>query len=158
MVIYFFAHLCVYSCWQTSVRRCMGVCSLECHSVSRCHVIWWDFIWNCEHVFIQCGQRFSLSQHLFSAFICHHNSFMIYGSLREPTLSNWSLVTHVSVGSAVVVSAVFAAAGYATFTGYTQGNYIKTQYLDQSFCSNEWKWLFQPLMIKKVLLTCMMRE
>jgi len=39
-------------------------------------------------------------------------------------LSSWSLVTHVSVGSAVLVSVVFAAAGYATFTGYTQGKLL----------------------------------
>ncbi|XP_073702116.1 putative sodium-coupled neutral amino acid transporter 11 [Garra rufa] len=65
------------------------------------------------------------------AFICHHNSFMIYGSLKEPTLSSWSFVTHVSVGSAVVVSAVFAAAGYATFTGYTQGDIF------ENYCRND---------------------
>nr|XP_055071754.1 putative sodium-coupled neutral amino acid transporter 11 [Misgurnus anguillicaudatus] len=65
------------------------------------------------------------------AFICHHNSFMIFGSLQEPTLSNWSLVTHVSVGSALVVSAVFAAAGYATFTGYTQGDIF------ENYCRND---------------------
>ncbi|XP_016097756.1 putative sodium-coupled neutral amino acid transporter 11 isoform X1 [Sinocyclocheilus grahami] len=67
----------------------------------------------------------------FSAFICHHNSFMIYGSLREPTLSSWSLVTHVSVGSAVLVSVVFAAAGYVTFTGYTQGDIF------ENYCRND---------------------
>uniref|UniRef100_A0A8C2DIK3 Putative sodium-coupled neutral amino acid transporter 11 n=1 Tax=Cyprinus carpio TaxID=7962 RepID=A0A8C2DIK3_CYPCA len=65
------------------------------------------------------------------AFICHHNSFMIYGSLREPTLSSWSLVTHVSVGTAVLVSAVFAAAGYVTFTGYTQGDIF------ENYCRND---------------------
>ncbi|KAK3543682.1 hypothetical protein QTP70_027125, partial [Hemibagrus guttatus] len=63
------------------------------------------------------------------AFICHHNTFMIYGSLKEPTLNNWSWITHVSVGSAALVSALFAATGYATFTGNTQGdifeNYCK---------------------------------
>lgn len=54
---------------------------------------------------------------------------MIYGSLKEPTLSNWSRITHVSVGSAALVSALFAATGYATFTGYTQGkaSYLQTQ-------------------------------
>lgn len=55
------------------------------------------------------------------AFICHHNSFIIYESLQEPTLRNWSRITHMSVGSAALISAVFATAGYATFTGYTQG-------------------------------------
>ncbi|XP_067266356.1 putative sodium-coupled neutral amino acid transporter 11 [Chanodichthys erythropterus] len=65
------------------------------------------------------------------AFICHHNSFMIYGSLQEPTLSSWSLVTHVSVGSAALFSAVFAAAGYATFTGYSQGDIF------ENYCRND---------------------
>lgn len=45
----------------------------------------------------------------------------MYGSLQEPTLTNWSRVTHASVGSALIISAAFAVAGYATFTGYTQG-------------------------------------
>uniref|UniRef100_A0A3Q3EKX2 Putative sodium-coupled neutral amino acid transporter 11 n=1 Tax=Labrus bergylta TaxID=56723 RepID=A0A3Q3EKX2_9LABR len=56
------------------------------------------------------------------AFICHHNSFLIYGSLEKPTVANWSRVTHTSVGSAVLFSAAFAVAGYITFTGYTQGD------------------------------------
>lgn len=63
---------------------------------------------------------FTLSLYL-PAFICHHNSFLIYGSLKEPTLARWSQITHVSVGSALIISAVFAVSGYATFTGYTQG-------------------------------------
>ncbi|XP_023679104.2 putative sodium-coupled neutral amino acid transporter 11 [Paramormyrops kingsleyae] len=57
-----------------------------------------------------------------SGFICHHNSFMIYNSLKEPTLSTWSRVTHISVSSAALISLLFATAGYATFTGYTQGD------------------------------------
>lgn len=52
---------------------------------------------------------------------------MIYGSLKEQSLSNWSRVTHMSVGSAMIVSIMFAATGYATFTGYTQG---KTQHIE----------------------------
>lgn len=62
-----------------------------------------------------------------AAFICHHNSFLIYGSLERPTLANWSRITHVSVGSALVISAAFAVAGYTTFTGYTQGSGIRKQ-------------------------------
>ncbi|XP_051565564.1 putative sodium-coupled neutral amino acid transporter 11 isoform X1 [Myxocyprinus asiaticus] len=92
------------------------------------------------------------------AFICHHNSFMIYGSLKEPTLSNWSLVTHVSVGLALLVSVIFAAAGYATFTGYTQGK-LSTMYqnqhlllqldciIDKKLCMErqfEWNCMFSP--------------
>ncbi|XP_070832294.1 putative sodium-coupled neutral amino acid transporter 11 [Chaetodon trifascialis] len=65
------------------------------------------------------------------AFICHHNSFLIYGSLEQPTLANWSRVTHVSVGSALIFSATFAVAGYTTFTGYTQGDIF------ENYCRND---------------------
>uniref|UniRef100_A0A3Q1K4U5 Putative sodium-coupled neutral amino acid transporter 11 n=1 Tax=Anabas testudineus TaxID=64144 RepID=A0A3Q1K4U5_ANATE len=65
------------------------------------------------------------------AFICHHNSFLIYGSLDQPTLSNWSRVTHGSVGSALIISAAFAVAGYSTFTGYTQGDIF------ENYCRND---------------------
>lgn len=59
-----------------------------------------------------------------SAFICHHNSFLIYGSLEEPTLKNWSQVTHMSVALALIISVAFAASGYMTFTGYTEGKLL----------------------------------
>uniref|UniRef100_A0A665VEB4 Putative sodium-coupled neutral amino acid transporter 11 n=1 Tax=Echeneis naucrates TaxID=173247 RepID=A0A665VEB4_ECHNA len=65
------------------------------------------------------------------AFICHHNSFLIYGSMEQPTLANWSRVTHVSVGSALVISTTFAVAGYVTFTGYTQGDVF------ENYCRND---------------------
>lgn len=79
-----------------------------------------------RHIF-KCVQTFNLlvSDVLLLcvslAFICHHNSFLIYGSLEQPTLANWSRVTHVSVASALIISAAFAVGGYTTFTGYTQG-------------------------------------
>ncbi|XP_033842315.2 putative sodium-coupled neutral amino acid transporter 11 [Periophthalmus magnuspinnatus] len=69
------------------------------------------------------------------AFICHHNSFLIYGSLQNPTLSRWTIVTHVSVGSALVISAVFAVAGYATFTGYTQGDIFENYCRDDNLAT-----------------------
>ncbi|KAM4730614.1 putative sodium-coupled neutral amino acid transporter 11 [Anableps anableps] len=65
------------------------------------------------------------------AFICHHNSFLIYNSLEQPTLSSWSRVTHISVGSALIISAAFAVAGYTTFTGYTQGDIF------ENYCRND---------------------
>ncbi|XP_010774509.1 putative sodium-coupled neutral amino acid transporter 11 [Notothenia coriiceps] len=65
------------------------------------------------------------------AFICHHNSFLIYGSLEQPTLANWSRITHMSVGSALIISAAFAVSGYTTFTGYTQGDVF------ENYCRND---------------------
>nr|XP_046261091.1 putative sodium-coupled neutral amino acid transporter 11 [Scatophagus argus] len=69
------------------------------------------------------------------AFICHHNSFLIYGSLDQPTLANWSRVTHVSVGSALMISATFAVAGYTTFTGYTQGDIFENYCRDDNLAT-----------------------
>ncbi|NXT40769.1 AVT2 protein, partial [Pelecanoides urinatrix] len=69
------------------------------------------------------------------AFICNHNSFLIYGSLEEPTLKNWSRVTHVSVSLAVVISVVFAACGYMTFTGYTEGDVFENYCRDDNLAT-----------------------
>ncbi|XP_035187259.1 putative sodium-coupled neutral amino acid transporter 11 isoform X2 [Oxyura jamaicensis] len=69
------------------------------------------------------------------AFICHHNSFLIYGSLEEPTLNNWSRITHVSVSLAVVISVLFAACGYMTFTGYTEGDIFENYCRDDNLAT-----------------------
>ncbi|XP_072435590.1 putative sodium-coupled neutral amino acid transporter 11 isoform X2 [Chiloscyllium punctatum] len=65
------------------------------------------------------------------AFVCHHNSFLIYGSLEQPTINNWSRITHVSVLFALIISMTFAVCGYVTFTGYTQGD------LFENYCRND---------------------
>ncbi|XP_077583932.1 putative sodium-coupled neutral amino acid transporter 11 [Stigmatopora nigra] len=69
------------------------------------------------------------------AFICHHNSFLIYGSLEQPTLTNWTRVTHISVGSALIISAVFALSGYVTFKGYTQGDIFENYCKDDNLAT-----------------------
>ncbi|CAG5865559.1 unnamed protein product [Menidia menidia] len=69
------------------------------------------------------------------AFICHHNSFLIYGSLKQPTLANWSRVTHISVGSALIISTAFAVAGYTTFTGYSQGDIFENYCRDDNLAT-----------------------
>ncbi|XP_061735931.1 putative sodium-coupled neutral amino acid transporter 11 isoform X2 [Nerophis ophidion] len=65
------------------------------------------------------------------AFICHHNSFLLYGSLAEPTLTHWTRVTHISVGTSLLISATFAVGGYVSFTGYTQGDIF------ENFCRDD---------------------
>ncbi|NXD06170.1 AVT2 protein, partial [Nothocercus nigrocapillus] len=69
------------------------------------------------------------------AFICHHNSFLIYGSLEEPTLKNWSRITHVSVSLAVIISVVFAACGYMTFAEYTEGDIFENYCRDDNLAT-----------------------
>src|SRR5882762_11869704 len=39
------------------------------------------------------------------AFVCHHNSLLIYGSLRTPTLDRFATVTHVSTALSFVACA-----------------------------------------------------
>ncbi|XP_012883811.1 PREDICTED: putative sodium-coupled neutral amino acid transporter 11 isoform X1 [Dipodomys ordii] len=64
------------------------------------------------------------------AFICHHNCFLVYGSLEEPTVTKWSRIIHMSIFISVFISVLFATCGYWTFTGFTQGdlfeNYCRT--------------------------------
>ncbi|XP_069890387.1 putative sodium-coupled neutral amino acid transporter 11 isoform X1 [Dipodomys merriami] len=64
------------------------------------------------------------------AFICHHNCFLVYGSLEEPTVTKWSRIIHMSIIISVFISVLFATCGYWTFTGFTQGdlfeNYCRT--------------------------------
>uniref|UniRef100_A0ABM5EY27 Putative sodium-coupled neutral amino acid transporter 11 n=1 Tax=Pogona vitticeps TaxID=103695 RepID=A0ABM5EY27_9SAUR len=69
------------------------------------------------------------------AFICHHNSFLIYGSLKEPTLSKWAHITHVSVSFAVFVSLVFATCGYLTFKNYTEGDIFENYCRDDDLAT-----------------------
>jgi sodium-coupled neutral amino acid transporter 11 len=49
------------------------------------------------------------------AYVCHHNSLLIYGSLATPTLDRWNTVTHISTGLSVVASLIMAVAGYSVF-------------------------------------------
>ncbi|EMP38715.1 Putative sodium-coupled neutral amino acid transporter 11, partial [Chelonia mydas] len=61
--------------------------------------------------------------------------FLIYGSLEEPTLSNWSRITHVSVSLALFISVLFAVCGYVTFTGYTEGDIFENYCRDDDLAT-----------------------
>ncbi|KAI0314122.1 transmembrane amino acid transporter protein-domain-containing protein, partial [Amylostereum chailletii] len=58
------------------------------------------------------------------AFVCHHNSLLIYGSLRTPTLDRFTQVTHVSTAISLVACLTMAISGYFVFTDKTQGNIL----------------------------------
>lgn len=49
------------------------------------------------------------------AYVCHHNSLLIYGSLKMPTIDRWNKVTHISTSLSVVASLTMAIAGYSVF-------------------------------------------
>lgn len=61
------------------------------------------------------------------AFMCHHNTFLVYQSMREATLERWEKVTHLSIGFAWSVAALFGIAGYSTFRALSQGACFKHQ-------------------------------
>jgi sodium-coupled neutral amino acid transporter 11 len=58
------------------------------------------------------------------AFVCHHNSLLIYGSLKEPTLDRFARVTHYSTGISMVACLLMAVAGFLTFGDKTAGNVL----------------------------------
>lgn len=55
------------------------------------------------------------------AFMCHHNSFLIYNSMSKPTYSNWKSVSHFSISFSCFFSFLFGLVGYLTFTEHTEG-------------------------------------
>ncbi|CAK9293598.1 unnamed protein product [Gordionus sp. m RMFG-2023] len=65
------------------------------------------------------------------AFMCHHNSFLLYDSLDNPTQSRWNLVTHFSVFISALVTLMFGVIGYVIFTGYTEGDIL------ENFCKDD---------------------
>ncbi|KAL1128999.1 hypothetical protein AAG570_013531 [Ranatra chinensis] len=59
------------------------------------------------------------------AFMCHHNVFLLYSSIEDPTQQKWDKVTHYSVFSSFIVGCLFGIIGYSTFTGYSQGDLLE---------------------------------
>ena len=55
--------------------------------------------------------------------MCHHNTFLIHSSLENPTEKRWNIVTHLSIVFAMALMLLVGILGYATFTGYTQGEW-----------------------------------
>ncbi|KAK4167346.1 aspartic peptidase domain-containing protein [Cladorrhinum sp. PSN259] len=58
------------------------------------------------------------------AFVCHHNSLLIYGSLERPTMDRFAKVTHYSTGISMFACLGMALAGFLTFGDKTQGNVL----------------------------------
>lgn len=65
------------------------------------------------------------------AFMCHHNTFLVYQSMRNASLERWEKVTHISIGFAWTVAALFGIAGYSTFRALSQGDLL------ENYCWND---------------------
>uniref|UniRef100_A0A1B0CDE8 Putative sodium-coupled neutral amino acid transporter 11 n=1 Tax=Lutzomyia longipalpis TaxID=7200 RepID=A0A1B0CDE8_LUTLO len=59
------------------------------------------------------------------AFMCHHNTFIIYQSMRNASLDRWERVTHISLAFAWSVAALFGIAGYSMFRSLSQGDLLE---------------------------------
>lgn len=59
-----------------------------------------------------------------TAFVCHHNSLLIYGSLEKPTIDRFAKVTHYSTAISMLACLLMALAGFLTFGDKTQGNVL----------------------------------
>ncbi|TGZ80353.1 hypothetical protein EX30DRAFT_332224 [Ascodesmis nigricans] len=58
------------------------------------------------------------------AFVCHHNSLLIYASLKTPTLNRFATVTHYSTSISMLFCILMACAGYLTFRSTTSANVL----------------------------------
>jgi len=58
------------------------------------------------------------------AFVCHHSSFIVASSLKNPTQERWGKVTDISVGSATAMCLVLGLMGYLGFLEETEGDIL----------------------------------
>ena len=58
------------------------------------------------------------------AFVCQHNSFLVFRTLKERTIDNWRKVAQGSITFAVVLSLILGIAGYLSFLEETKGDIL----------------------------------
>ncbi|KAF9326340.1 hypothetical protein BG006_010210 [Podila minutissima] len=58
------------------------------------------------------------------AFVCHHNSFLIFGALQKPTMNRVKMVTHMSMAVSLLACLILALSGFLAFSDKTQGNIL----------------------------------
>ena len=68
--------------------------------------------------------RLAKSAHLTHCLPPDHNSLLIYGSLRKPTIDRFARVTHYSTFISMLACLSMALAGFLTFGDLTQGNVL----------------------------------
>jgi sodium-coupled neutral amino acid transporter 11 len=58
------------------------------------------------------------------AFVCQHNSFIIYNTIINPTYDKWKQVVYSSIGIALSLCLGVALGGYFSFGSYTIGDVL----------------------------------
>ncbi|XP_076327788.1 putative sodium-coupled neutral amino acid transporter 11 isoform X2 [Tachypleus tridentatus] len=69
------------------------------------------------------------------AYMCHHNSFLLYSALENPSQKRWNRVTHISISAACMMTLVFGICGYVTFTGFSQGDLLENYCMDDDWAN-----------------------
>lgn len=60
------------------------------------------------------------------AFVCHHNSLLIFDSLKIPTMDRFAKVTHWSCFVSMVACIVMGVGGFVVFKDLTKGNVLNS--------------------------------
>lgn len=69
------------------------------------------------------------------AFVCHHNSLLIYDSLKKPTMDRFAMVTHWSTGVSMVACLAMGVGGFLVFKDKTKGNILNNFPADDSLAN-----------------------
>lgn len=73
-----------------------------------------------------------------AAYMCHHNSFLLFGALKDPSQRRWNRVTHVSLALSCVIIILFGVGGYVTFTDFSQGMHLLCSTATWLGCQGIW--------------------
>lgn len=68
------------------------------------------------------------------AFVCQHNSFLVFQSLKEQTFENWKKVAHLSIGFSYLLCLIFGLSGYLSFAAHTNGDLLTNFPPDSKYC------------------------
>jgi sodium-coupled neutral amino acid transporter 11 len=88
------------------------------------------------------------------AFVCHHNSLLIYGSLRTPTMDRFATVTHYSTFISLLACLAMALSGFITFGDLTTGNVLNNFPIDGSIIVQIARLCFGLNMLTTLPLEC----
>ena len=58
------------------------------------------------------------------AYVCHHNIFLVYESLKNSTEARMATATHWSIGASCLLMLIVGIAGYLPFGAATQANVL----------------------------------
>jgi sodium-coupled neutral amino acid transporter 11 len=58
------------------------------------------------------------------AFVCQHNTFIVYNSMRNANLKRWRKVSHSSVFTSFILCLIMGLGGFLSFGSYTEGDVL----------------------------------